>query len=241
MKLVTVVCLAMALFIGTLGSTKAAESTIHVMVPVPSLPQAIPDVIMDYFENNVWMIHNRMVSGTAWNLSPTLLITNKHVIMSDDIEAENMPWVVQRHGLLNRLDVTVKAVHPTLDLALIECLKCPDMGDISDSRILISDLPMGTYVWGGGYPLGLFQISAGVSQTLEGGWLFNNVPTAGGDSGSPLVTLLGGRVVVVGTRTAVLTSSGHPIWHMGLAVPAIHVIDWLAVLSMEEELRDGNL
>ena len=74
---------------------------------------SIPKPILDFYQSNVWLVHNDQFSGTAWNLSPTLLITNRHVI-----QGEEGAWFVTKEGLLNELPVTILAVNPVYDMAI---------------------------------------------------------------------------------------------------------------------------
>lgn len=200
---------------------------------------AIPQVVLDFYQQNVWKVHNRKVMGTAWHLSPTLLVTNKHVVESDDPEEEPTQWFVERDGLLNQVPVEVLWLHPTRDIAILECLTCPLMGDIVDSEILITPIPLGTIAWGGGYGMGLFSIHVGMTQSQTDRWIFYDTLTSPGDSGSPLITLFGDRVIVIGMRTGAMTSSGHPVYHKGVAVKGIDILNYLMVLLYERQ-QDGN-
>ena len=184
-----------------------------------------------------------MTSGTAWHISPTLLITNKHVVTQDVGEVgTGLPWVLNREGLLNDVPVTVLAVHPTMDIAILECLTCPNFGEIDDAILMGGDVPLGTVVWGGGYGLGTFSIHVGLTQSLNEAWILYDTPTSAGDSGSPLITIHEGHIMILGMRTGVLVARGHPVLHKGIAVKGVDIFGWLMVLEMEaEERADGDI
>ena len=203
-----------------------------------ALAIAHPSIVKEYYESNTWQIHNKVTSGTAWHLSPTLLITNKHVVDVDARSGKGNPWVLRREGWLNDVPVTVLAMHPTMDLALLECLTCPNFGEIQDSVIWEGDVPLGVVAWGGGWGLGTFSLHVGTTQSAHETWLLYDTPTSSGDSGSPLIGLHNGYLVILGVRTGVLVDQGRHVHHKGLAVKGIDLLNWLEVLEAD---ADGDI
>lgn len=162
----------------------------------------IPPVVVEYYEESVWSVSSFNGGGSAFHISPTFLITNKHVAKL--LEADGAQGRIWRTTSLRDHDVEVVAVSQVYDLAVLYCATCIDL---NPPLLTIKDryFPIGTATYGGGYGYGLFAIHAGYIGSFN--WWTYSITTdtiaQPGDSGSSQIVVNGdGSLSLVGVRTA---------------------------------------
>jgi hypothetical protein len=179
----------------------AILAAVMAVSPVHAL-EDIPQNVVEYFEDSVWAVFSNLGGGTAFHISPTFLITNKHV-------ADILPQgkgMMYKTTTLGTYPVEVVAVSEIYDLAVLYCATCISM---TPQTLKIQDRhwPVGTAAYGGGYGYGLFAVHAGYIQSFNF-WTWSmttDTITQAGDSGSPLVRVNeDGSFSLVGVRTAKL-------------------------------------
>ncbi len=181
----------------------AALLTIGVLsmcVPEPVRAHgSIPDVIVDYYEDSVWAVSTPTGGGSAFHISPTFLVTNKHV-------ADILPFgtgSIYKNTSLLRHQVEVVAVSEVYDLAVLYCATCSDM---TPTLLTVEDhwFELGEATYGGGYGLGHLAIHAGYIQSFN--YYIHGIMTdtivKPGDSGSPEIVIEDdGSLRLVGVRS----------------------------------------
>lgn len=165
----------------------------------------IPPAVVDYFEDSVWSVFSREGGGSAFHISPTFLLTNKHV--ANILTKGN--GKMYKNTTLKTMDVEVVAVSQLYDMAVLYCAECIHM----TPKILKIEqrwFPLGQATYGGGYGYGLLAIHAGYIQSFNF-WttsITTDTIAQPGDSGSPqIVVNEDGSFSLVGIRTAALRST----------------------------------
>lgn len=161
----------------------------------------IPPPVVEYYEEAVWAVTSFNTGGSAFHISPTFLITNRHV--AEKLEDDGAQATIWRPGSLIDHGVEVVAISEVYDLAILYCATCIDM---NPPLLTIQDrhFPVGAATYGGGFGYGLFAIHAGYIGSFN--WWTWNVTTdtiaQPGDSGSPQIVLNSdGTLSLVGVRT----------------------------------------
>lgn len=191
----------------------------------------LPKQVAQYYEQNTWQISNNRYFGTAFYISPTLLITNAHVVSDGLKDRHGRPpeeFFLTRQGRLSNMPVEIVRMDKDLDLALLRCVKCPELGPIVPYILHSDTYPQGTRAFGGGNGLGLFSIHTGFIQTSDSRYVYSDVVKAPGDSGSPLIVLRNGNIHIVGVRSAVANAFGAPVYHKGRSIRMSVVKKWLS-------------
>ena len=160
----------------------------------------IPPEVVSYYEDSVWSVSSPIGGGSAFHISPTFLITNKHVA---DIlpKGKGTMW---KTTTLRNYEVEVVGVSRIYDLAVLYCAQCLHM---TPQILTIQDryFGVGTATYGGGYGFGLFAIHAGYIQAFNF-WTYSittDTIAQPGDSGSPqIVVNEDGSMSLVGVRKA---------------------------------------
>jgi len=161
----------------------------------------IPIPIVTWVQSNVWKINREDGGGTGsgfW-ISNTQMITACHV--ATDHKSIQVEDRLKQYDLV--LEVT--ACDEESDLALLTFTGSSEFKPM-ETIISIEDYRQGTATWGGGYSksetliitFGHLQ-SEDVKPSIG---KLTTTPTAKGASGSPLLALKDGKVVVIGVRVA---------------------------------------
>ena len=175
----------------------------------------VPRNILEVLKENVVQVHYGNKIGSAFFISPQYLVTNKHIISYNEDSKGDM--LVQDDPILTisdardaylevpRYAVRMYIYHHNYDLAILYCAMCP--ADSGKGLPVLEGLPeQGTTAWASGFGLGSYSVHEGlIQQTVirPMPWTNISVPTASGDSGSPVVVLVDGVPTVAGVRTAV--------------------------------------
>ena len=197
----------------------------------------LPKQVLTYYDKNTWQISNDRMTGTAFHVSPVLLITNAHVVVPKDVNefghkmvVPPTQFVLTKEDREGEVALSIVSIDEDLDLALIRCPLCPEEGELAPYVLSDKVFDKGTRAFGGGYGLGLFSIHTGFLQSREDDYMYSDVPKAPGDSGSPLIVMENNIAHVVGVRIAVANMGTHPVWHKGRSIPISVVKEWLSQL-----------
>ena len=203
--------------LSTLAVAMLATAVGFVIVAAVYAHDRIPEPVVDYYKNSVWLVSGIGKYGTTFHVSPTFLITNKHVV--DGMKTA----VISRSNSTIRAEVEVVAVSEVYDLALLHCAACVDMNPVIP---IIEDhwFELGEVSYGGGYANALLGIHQGHLQSFNyrNTRMVTNSHMAPGDSGGPeIVVEEDGQIRLAGVRSAVRQlESGLLVFHHGSLEPA---------------------
>ena len=162
--------------------------------------EGIPEQVLDYYDTSVWnVVSSNGYGGSAFNVSPTFLVTNKHVA---DIMVDGRGMMTRGAASYWRY-VEVVAVSDTNDLALLYCWSC---ASLDTTLLTIEDhfFEIGEVTYGGGYGYGTLGIHEGYTQSFDYDFYMPVTDTIAhpGDSGSPQIVVEDdGSLRLVGVRT----------------------------------------
>lgn len=205
----------------------------------PTSSAGMPPQVVKWIESNVYkvVVYKELLgttqSGTAWWIDDQTLITNCHVVTGSDTA------VIESFDQLFVLPVDVTTCDPIKDIAILKT-KDGDRGQIEKTRVTPHAKP-GDQIYSGGYTFGKgLNLNTGIYQHEIGNKRGFSIPTAPGDSGSPIIIIRDGEVYVVGMRQSVLMLNGgfgppHLIAHMGRAVKALDIIKHHMTYNCEED------
>lgn len=190
----------------------------------------IPDKVVAWSLDNVWKVHSGRGSGSGFALNDNYFITACHVV--DGVKED--PVVTNgRDTRLIMLEVI--SCNKDVDVAVLKVKYPEDSLDASPGNHLWKGATLGKGVWGAGHPLGMnLVITEGhYGSGAEGSRIPNAViitsPTIMGDSGSPVLALHNGRVVVIGLRVAIRVvrvgfAGMNLVPHLTIMTPATNII-----------------
>jgi S1-C subfamily serine protease len=162
----------------------------------------LPANVVSWAKTNAYKVITRQGSGSGFWINEHHLVTNCHVVDGYD----NV--VVQNWNQSKVIPMEVATCDYDRDLALLTYFDNDVVTPGSaPTTIYEGVIPMGTAVWGLGYPLGgPLHITQGHKTAVSDWnqqWDQISTPTIMGDSGSAGVTIIDGEVVVVGVRARV--------------------------------------
>lgn len=170
--------------------------------------QTYSDDMQSYFRQSVWQVKSSSGSGTGFFISPTLLVTNHHVVNPRD---DNVIQVRNHNRALLFTAMVVKEDEMS-DLALLFC----ECGGYLPMTLPLGQFPdQGVELYSAGYGLSkhlafAFGHAQGVQRDMPPGFPadhFASVTTIMGDSGSPV---LNKQMEIVGVRNAV---ESYPVFY----------------------------
>ena len=157
----------------------------------------IPSQVVSYTQDNVYQIYSYAGTGTGFWIDGRTMVTACHVV-----EGSNMVRVQSYTGA-NSTFLWVESCNTYSDIALL--IKPGDkVLGVQKTKLSHTLTPIGKSIWGAGYPLG------GPLTITSGNWGYKSTfghyitaPTAGGDSGSPVIAVVNNKVRVVGMRVSI--------------------------------------
>ena len=194
----------------------------------------LPDDLLEWGKRNVWHVETSGGKGSGWFLGNSVFITACHVVLGDET-----PLIVN-HNRTKEIETQKVSCNEATDIAVLHV--------DSDYRPLTTYLSkeeprQGARVFGVGYPLNFpMVITEGHIQVpdenqFKTGAVLFTAPTISGDSGSPLVRVVGGQIVVVGVRLAIAfipTYAGQDlITHLGLVSNVGVIKDALGITTAD--------
>jgi serine protease Do len=172
-------------------------------VGIQNNPNDIPEQVVQWSKDNVWKVHAGGGAGSGFALDKDTVITACHVVEGRDGVLDVF--------LTNDMDtrviwMTVHSCDTDLDVAILK----RHFGDklYPAQTTLHQGLPQGRAVYGAGFPMGMqLLITQGhmqqIVQDAANTRKFITAPTVPGDSGSPVLAVVNGEVVVVGIRVSI--------------------------------------
>lgn len=156
----------------------------------------VPAQVLSWSQGNVYKLYSNTGIGSGFFINKTQLITACHVVNSTrQVRAVS-------YDSTKSLYLTVKSCNPSTDIAILEARE-PQPG-VRKTKLSHIKTPIGKSVWGAGYPLGSPLTITFGNWGYEGKFgQYLTVPTAGGDSGSPVLAMIMGRSTVVGMRVSI--------------------------------------
>jgi len=167
----------------------------------------IPPQIIAWAESNVVKVHAGRHIGSGFFISPTKIVTNCHVVA---------PWAgvyISKEGSDTLYRANVEVCNKEEDMALLELHD--EIPDSLPTYIARDNPRTGQATYSTGYPTALPLI------VTQGNWQRqNNLPenfkdsyidtghAINGNSGSPVLILQNGKVVVISVKEAVLNIGG---------------------------------
>ena len=170
-----------------------------------SNPGDLPSEVVEWAEANLWQVLTPLGTGSGWFYDENTAITACHVV--------NGSKSIQLYNKLTDeyLYFRIVSCNKELDIAVLKRMDVLNVINLAIKKTIIElESPKrGQIIYGPGFPLGeQLVITHGHMQFAKdegeraGQWL-TSVPTIFGDSGSPVVRLKNGRVVVSGMRLSI--------------------------------------
>ena len=208
----------------------------------------IPTKIVDWAEKNAWSVGTRSGTGSGFWINDTMFITACHVVDNTEFAKNGEAMVFA----INKRDTDFVQLHLEIcdtvrDVAVLTRIKGVE-DDFNTKPTLIVDIPrLGTAVWGAGYPLNMpLVITQGHVASLsdpdyKSGGFIVTAPTMPGDSGSALLAIQDGEVVVVGMRSAVRSfeRGGMSMGFRGMRTLVPHLTLVAPGQNIRDVIRDG--
>ena len=179
---------------------------------IPHVEHDIPPKIMSWAHQNIWQVGTSAGSGSGFFLDDDTFITACHVVREGTFNTEGNLIVLIRNQRDTRvIQMTLQECWGDEDVAVLTPTehKHSDKVTTSPTPLALEVPRQGKVVYGVGYPLGmpLTATLGHIQNKLELGpkkisWLVTT-NTIMGDSGSPVLALIDGKVQVVGLRSAI--------------------------------------
>jgi len=162
----------------------------------------VPAKVTSWAESNVYRVSTAVAWGTGFYINSTQMITACHVVGESTIAR------IGRPGKKSFKRMSVKFCDKDGDVALLENTSSLTPG-AQNTTLSYAMPPIGTAVWGAGHPLGgpLTITLGNLGNKLTPSAYIITTPTVPGDSGSPVLAIVDGKITVVGIRVSIARDS----------------------------------
>lgn len=175
-----------------------------VSTPKP-VAQDIPPEIIKWAEKHVWKVKVGRATGSGFFISNKTFITACHVVKGNETA------VILNDRSLRLFVATIESCDEETDIAVLTRSEQDERDFIIEgfTQVFTGGPARGYELYGAGHPMGLpmvithghYQFRVFDSKRKDNHMI--TVPTIPGDSGSPVIGMMYGRVVVFGIRVAV--------------------------------------
>jgi len=223
--MIKTILVALAAIVGLAGCGTFSSTSKH----------DIPEQVVDWAQQNVWAVAVRGGSGSGFWITDKTFVTACHVVYREYAE-DGISALVQLDST-ELIPMKIDTCNVDTDIATMSKLFDDTEFFADPTEILYpQDLKQGKAVWGPGFPLGKeMVVTTGHLQNQVGQdpfWIIT-APTIFGDSGSPAVTIVNGRVAVIGIRVSI--AAARVSWTQ--SVPVTHLTRISSIENVIDEIH----
>ena len=203
----------------------------------PAAATDIPEEVVAWANDNVWLVETPQGTGSGFWIDDDYFVTACHNVRSSD-----------EIGIYHYTDTTYIAMkkltcNEANDIAILEARWENPLPPGRGAAVF--HVRVGKTVYGAGYPLGgtmMFTLGHWIGEERVASWedypervYLVTTPTINGDSGSPVIAMIDGEIVVAGLRRQIRLKAEY-VGFAAVPIPMTHITLVASPESIQQEL-----